>query len=351
MARSALKPAAILLAFPSATRRRLGTYRALKVNNFVLIILLIGYGASQSGVEPKSAYPFLLFLFLVLLFPLSGDPLDQAPPSRLALWPLSRRDRLILRIASLALSPILWFVLAMMLFRRIRPGIGMAFITVAIIVQAISAAARFAPAFDLRKLTPRFPGSVGILLRSNLRQLFSSLDFFLALVFTAGGILYRFLAPHPDPAAFPILAILIALNIGDYAQCLFGRDIASSAMVRYRLLPLRGSSILLAKDLAILLVTLILTAPVHWLAGITYGFAALATGHHASLLHPEPLHAWRLSGSRLYIGVIQGIAGIILAFGAAQSGSRYLLAAIALYCLSISVYGWLWDRRAYSRLY
>ena len=42
---------------------------------------------------------------LVVLFPLSTDPLRKIPPSRLALWPLDRRERWILRLASPWINP------------------------------------------------------------------------------------------------------------------------------------------------------------------------------------------------------------------------------------------------------
>jgi hypothetical protein len=172
----------------------------------------------------------------------------------------------------------------------------------------------------------------------------TSLDIYLALVLSLCSIAYRGLAAKPDPAAFPILAILIALAAGSYAQCLFGRDLESSAVTRYRILPIPGRTILFEKGLAFLLITFLLTAPVHAVVGLTYGFAALAFGHHASIIHAAPLRAWRFSGSRLYIGVIQGVFGIILAFGAAERGSRYLCASAGLYALSLFVYGRIWDR-------
>jgi hypothetical protein len=335
----------ILGAIARATRRRLGTFSALKVNNFFLVIALILYSASQSHVEPTSVYPFLLFLFFVLLFPLSSDPLDQVPRSRLGLWPITTRERIALRLASVALSPVLWLIVLMMLVRRIRPALAIAFITLAIGVQVIAVVGRtvfrIAPSHSALKLVPPFPG----LIRLSLRQMLTSLDVYLALVLSLCSCAYRWFAPKPDPAAFPILAILIALAAGCYAQCLFGRDLESSAMTRYRVFPIRGRAILWAKGLAFLLITFLLTAPVHLVAGLTYGFAALAFGHHASIIHAAPLRAWRFSGSRVYIGVIQGVFGIMLAFAAAERGLAYLAASIALYVASLLLYGWLWDQR------
>ena len=335
----------ILGAIARATRRRLGTFSALKVNNFFLVIALIVYSASQSHVEPTSVYPFLLFLFFVLLFPLSSDPLDQVPRSRLALWPITTRERIAVRVASLALSPVLWLVVFLLFVRRIRPSLAIAFVTLAIGVQTIAvvgrATIRIAPPRTALKLVPPFPG----LIRLSLRQMLTSLDIYLALVLSLCSLAYRFFAPKPDPAALPILAILIALAAGSYAQCLFGRDLESSAITRYRVFPIRGRAILWAKGLAFLLITFLLTAPVHLVSGLTYGFAALAFGHHASIVHAAPLRAWRFSGSRLYIGVIQGVFGIILAFAAAERGFALLAASMGLYAVSIIFYGWLWDRR------
>ena len=49
-----------------------------------------------------------LIMGLVVLFPLSTDPLRKIPPSRLALWPLERRERWILRLASPWINPLTW---------------------------------------------------------------------------------------------------------------------------------------------------------------------------------------------------------------------------------------------------
>ena len=91
---------AILNALRRAVARDLGTFGSLKLNNFFLFIALLIWGALESGVEPKSAEPLLLLLFLVLLVPLSSDPLQKIPPVRLSVWPLGAGQRLVLRLAS-----------------------------------------------------------------------------------------------------------------------------------------------------------------------------------------------------------------------------------------------------------
>jgi hypothetical protein len=83
-----------LRALSRAIRRDLGTFASIKVNNFFLFVALLIYGALNSGLPPKSAYPFLLLLGLLLLFPLSSDPLSRIPPDRLALWPFNPAQRL-----------------------------------------------------------------------------------------------------------------------------------------------------------------------------------------------------------------------------------------------------------------
>jgi hypothetical protein len=75
-----------------AVQRDLGTFEAVKLNNFFLLVALMAYGAIESGLEPKSAEPLLLLLGLLVLFPLSSDPLARIPSSRLRLWPLDRKQ-------------------------------------------------------------------------------------------------------------------------------------------------------------------------------------------------------------------------------------------------------------------
>jgi hypothetical protein len=158
-------------------------------------------------------------------------------------------------------------------------------------------------------------------------------------------LVYRLAIPHPDPAAFPILALVIALAMSTYAQCLFGLDLSASSMTRYRLLPLRGWEVLLAKDLAFLGVLLLLVLPHDAGAGLTFGLTAVAIGHHPSLRSPVRLARWRFTGSRLFPGVLQAVGSLALGFGEVQHGAIYLVLSVVLYLLSLWFYGWYWDRR------
>ena len=89
-------------------RRDVGSFAALKVNNFFLFVLLLIAGNVSVGLPPRSAYPFLLLVGFLLLFPLSSDPLAKIPPMRTAVWPLAASQRTALRIVTVALSPLFW---------------------------------------------------------------------------------------------------------------------------------------------------------------------------------------------------------------------------------------------------
>ena len=90
---------AILRALALAYRRDWTAFQSLAGNNFFLITAFL---LRQAGTF------VYLIMGLVVLFPLSTDPLRKVPPSRLALWPLSGRERWILRLASPWINPLTW---------------------------------------------------------------------------------------------------------------------------------------------------------------------------------------------------------------------------------------------------
>jgi hypothetical protein len=343
---------AILNALRRAVGRDLGTFGSLKLNNFFLFIALLIWGALESGVEPKSAEPLLLLLFLVLLVPLSSDPLQKIPPVRLAMWPLGAGQRLALRLASLGFSPVLWTIAGILLLQRVRPALGLAFLLTAVGVQGGALLGRQieaqAPRWNALRYVPRLPGRLGGLMRKNVREMLSVLDVYIAALLSVGGVGYRFLAPHPDVSAFPILALVVALAMSTYAQCLFGLDLTSTAIMRYRMLPLAGWEILLAKDLAFLGVLFLLVLPVAPGPGMTFGLAALGIGHYPSLCLPAAQQRWRFAGSRLFPGVVQALVALALGFGEFQRGWILLALSAAVYLLSLWLGGRYWDRHRYQ---
>jgi hypothetical protein len=170
------------------------------------------------------------------------------------------------------------------------------------------------------------------------------LDCYVAGALSLGGSVYRFLTPHPDAHAFPILAMLVALALSTYAQGLFSLD-GGAGNVRYRLMPLRGWQILVAKDAAYLTILLLLVAPLSPLPGLTFGLTALAIGHFPSVLGRVPQRRWRFTGGRAWVGAVQVVTGFALGFAESQSGIAYFVAAGVGNAVSIAWCGWLWERQ------
>jgi hypothetical protein len=298
-----------------AVRRDLGTFAALRANNFFLFVALLIAGALESGVMPVSSYPFLAVLGFLLLFPLAADPLAKIPRTRLGGWPLDRRQRLALRLAALAFSPMFW-IAAGVLFATSK--VALALIAIPI---ATHSAAR--PTWHPLRRMPTIPGRPAEPIRANLRQMFTVLDTYLA-------ILVAIVAHSPAiPAdARPILSMLVALSMSTYAQCLFSLD---GSPTRYQLLPLPGWQIVLAKDAAYLIVLLVLTASIAPLASLTFGLIALAAGRRPAVTARLPVERWRFTGGRVFYGCIQLVLGIALS----QAGPIALWLAIPPYAASV----------------
>ena len=295
---------------------------------------LLVYGALQSGLPPWSAYPFLTLLGFLLMFPLSSDPLDRIPSELLGLWPLMPADRVLLRLVSLLLSPILWLAI-LLLLKTGSLSVAVPFVAFVLAGQLIPRSARFTAIVRIPLLPGRFAGLVS----HNARQMLSVLDTWAGILLTIVSGAYRLLSPHPDAAALPILAILIALALSTYPQSLFGLD-TGSAMTRYQLYPLRGWQILLAKDVAFLGILLILVLPLSPLAALTFGLVSLALGHHSSVMLRMPQRRWRFTGGRLLpVGALQVVASVALSFAELRDGPVVLVFVAACYLLTLPVYG------------
>ena len=319
---------AIVRALGRAVRRNLGSFGGLKVNNFFLFTALMVYGALISGVMPVSAYPFLLLIAILLLLPLSSDPLALIPASRRGIWPLRLGDRIALRMASLLLSPVSWIAAAIVI-RTARPGAAIVFGAVVVGVRGIAP-----PAAKPLRWVPRIPGHIGELVRNHAREMFLVLDTYVAIALGAGAALWLRIDPNAPSEARPILAILVALALSTEAQCLFHLDGASGA-TRSRLLPLPAWQILAAKDLAWLAILLLLVLPLDPLAGLTFGLAALAIGRYPALRRRTAMERWRFAGGELRFGIAQVLVGVALAIGESALGPGFLALSAALYAASV----------------
>src|SRR5579872_2802138 len=92
---------AILGALWRAQRRDQKSFESVASNNFFIVTAFF--------LQKAGTFIYLI-LGLVLLFPLSTDPLRKIPRSRLLLWPLESGERRILRAVSPWVNPVTWAI-------------------------------------------------------------------------------------------------------------------------------------------------------------------------------------------------------------------------------------------------
>ncbi len=315
------------------TYRDLQKLGSLAGNNFFLFVFLL---LGQSG-------GFLqVLLGLLLLFPFSSDPLRSIPSERLQQWPLTPRIAFALRLASVWFSPVAWITVGLIVWTK-SFQFAATFVGISALFYALGSLFTWVPAraprLNILSHVPDFGGSIGGLVRKNARELLSILDPYAGLVLTLSATAYRFLSSRPEPDAFMILSMLVALTLSTYALCLFGLDTASG-FTRYLLFPIRGWQILLAKDVAFLTVLLILVAPLHLLAGLAAGLMALTVGHHSSVRYRVPQTHWRFTGGApLTSGLLQAFLMFSAGTLVARTNAWVLLPCVALFAASLWYFG------------
>ena len=330
----------ILAALWRAVWRELRSLNSLTGNNFFLVCMLL-------MLQPQSAYFLLLLLGVLLLFPLSSDPMSKIPASRLAMWPLTRVQLMVLRVASFWLSPVVWIAAAIVLWAA-RPMLGFQFFLIAAVFHAaslgVSAMLARAPNTNLFLHLPPVPTYLGRLVQKNIREALSMLDAYLAAVMAVCGAIFRVVKPDAGPDAFLGVAILTVIALSTYAQCLFALD-SGSGFTRYKLMPLAGWRIIAAKDAAFLLVLFPLVLPLAPVAGLAAGMAALAVGHHASVLHRRPQPRWRFTGgANIETGILQVFCLVSAGVTTYRTTWYFIFVSAAALAASIWYYGRRFDR-------
>jgi hypothetical protein len=327
---------AILKALSVAYRRDWTAFQSLAGNNFFLAtVFFLGNAGSF----------IYLILGLVLLFPLSTDPLRKIPASRLALWPLEPREHRLLRVVSPWINPLTWVIAGLAIW---TVGRTMTFGLWALVAGIFAAGfllsdLPFAPAQGLWRRVPNLPGPLNQLVRKNLREILSTLDFYCALILSLSAIGFRVARVAMPTVAIPTeaymgMALLVVLALSSYAQCLFGLD-GEGGLSRYRLLPLRGWRLLAAKDAAFLLVALALTLPLAPLVGAGAACVALAMGHSPSVHRPRPQTRWRFStGASIVNGIVQ-IVLMAMAASTILTNPVVVLPCVAGWLVSLWWYG------------
>lgn len=326
---------AVLSAVGRALRRDQKDIASIVGNNLFWVTALL---LQDAGV-------FIYFLFgMILLFPLSTDPLRKVPPSRLALWPLEPRERWTLRLTTPWLNPVSWLLAAGAVFvarGKVSLGLWGAFAALIAAVFALSAVPWRARGGAWRAI-PQFPGALNHLVRKNLRESLVTLDFYCALALSLLALAFRAAGKLPADALLP-MTTLVAIALSSYAQCLFGLD-GDSGLERYRLMPLRGWEVLLAKDAAFLAIAIPLALPLAPLAGAAAAFVALAIGHSATIRHHRTQARWRFSsGAPLVEGLTQAIV-IAAAASAVMYSAWFAPLCLAAWLGSLWWFGRLWEQ-------
>ncbi len=297
-------------------------------------------------LRAAGAFVYLL-IGLVLLFPLSTDPLRRIPASRLALWPLERGERWALRALSPWVNPISWLIAALAMWAArgaVTAGLW-AFVAGLVALAILVSNLSLPQGRSLWLYVPGIPGRWRQLVRKNLREMLATLDFYCALLLCLSACLFRLFGGVADRRRRLLaMAVLILLALSSYAQCLFGLD-GVHGLARYRLLPLRGWEALAAKDAAFLLLAIPLTLPFAPLPGLAAALIALAAGHKPTVQRHRPQVRWRFSsGAPLFFGLYQVGLMVGAAAGVFFRGPFVLLACLLIWAWSLGYYGGQWDR-------
>jgi len=321
---------AILRAVGLASYRELRTFDSITGQNFFYLVLLI-------ALQPESAEFFGLLIGALLFFPLSSDPLEKVPADRRKLWPVERRDWLAVRVASLFLSPVVWIAAFVLL--RVGWRLAVQLAVVGLCAHGASyALKKWAPRFNPMRIIPAPPGFTGQIMRLHWREMLTTLDPYVGLLLTVAATLYRLAGGKLDEAALPILSMMIVVTVSTSAQVLIGLDGAGAQ--RYRLMPVAGWKILLAKDLAFLSLLLVLIAPLEIPASLTAGLAALAIGHSRTNQQAVAQQRWRFTSGVMWpTGAFQMFAIFAIGNGVLKYGPLFVALTVAAWLLSVWWYG------------
>lgn len=276
---------ALLGAILKTAYREVRTLNSIQGNNFFFFALLL-------SMQPESMAFIWTVLGLVMMVPALAAPLARIPEIRMKLWPLSVGQKRVLAPFTrpeVQASPWLWRVLPML----------------------------------------------------ELRQIARTLDFWLALLLSVAGTLYRGLSAQPNADAYPVLSLMVVLCLSTLAQNLFALD-GLGGRLRWRLSPVRGYRVLWRKGGVLLGIAVVLTGGLNPVGGLAGMLAALAIGHHFSVLSPMDAGAWRFAMGQFFpYGLLQVIGMFSCGIAAGRGELIYLLLAAVGWLVSSLIYGWI----------
>lgn len=325
----------VLAALVKAVWRDLKTVGSFSGNNlFVAGLTFLFLG------DPGVFVRLSAFIGLVLFIPLSADPLRVLPRDRVTVWPLSTGERRALRILSPWLNPVTWLIAALAVWNHLSMdlyAVTAGLFAIGFVLPSLPPARK-----GVWRRLPNFPGPLNQLIRKNLRETLSTLDFWCGAVVSALSLGFRAAGLLPADALLP-LTILVMLAFSTYAQTLFGLD-GGGGMTRYRLLPVPGWQILAAKDVPFLLASVVMTLPLAPAAGLAAALSALAAGHHGSVTHQSDQVRWRFSaGNSFAMGVFQIVVMSVAA------AAVHAIPLLALPCAGVYAWSTWWCGRLLER--
>jgi len=321
---------AVLKSLRTASKRDRQSLWSFSTNNLFLTALLLGIGGAF----------FLCVMAAVLILPLSGDPLRMLPPDRLRLWPLTQSEGIRLRLVSPWLNPITWAfaTIAVVAAFHGRP----VFVTAVLLIPTVGLTMSWARPrgdYGIWRAVPRFPGMLGQLIRKDLRELLSTLDFWTALALSASCSLFRVLVHELPGDALLVFSLLVVIALSTWAQSCFGLD-RPEGLIRYRLMPLRGWQIFAVKATAFLVVVTILALPLSLPAAWASASMALAVGNAGSI-SVKSQRRWRFSsGVNIWLSVVQIV--LLVATGTASVRISHV---VLIYCFLLLAASCFWFGR------
>ncbi|HKV81419.1 MAG TPA: hypothetical protein VJP02_24945 [Candidatus Sulfotelmatobacter sp.] len=336
--------AAILKITATAVWRERRSLLSVTTNNFfgtIAFFFFFGHFSNHTvGII------FYLLLGTLMLFPLSADPVQKIPPERLALWPLSRLEHWFIRVLAPWFNPITWLFCALVLWSAFDRDVKTAGISAVLMVAILMLISLVPPGgrSNVWRVVPRFPGTLGQLVRKDLRQILSTLDFWLAGFLSCAFLLYRLLAGDVPTEAKTVFSLLVVLALSSVAQTFFALD-GLQGLIRYQVLPVRGWQVLVAKALAWLTIVLVLTAPLSSRVGLSAALAVLPFGCWATVSHRNSQRRWRFASCpTLWSSVAVVVALLSTGVAVFRISIWWAIPAVVASLISIVISGRHFDR-------
>lgn len=314
----------ILKAVAQAAGRRSSSLRQISGNNMFYAGVALTF-----MLDPFAMALFLVLIGLVVFLPSSADPLTTLPRERLELWPLTRRERFALRLASPLLNPVAWLILAGLAYRRLTWGLW-ALVAGFFLGGFLGSAL---PSPNVR--VPWLPaGRLTQLIRKDLRQFAMALDLYCALLLSIPALVLRWRGQLPTESHIPLTGLELVI-LSTMALTLFGLD-GAGGRTRYALLSLPAWQVLLAKGIAYLLLVAAATLPLAPVGGLAGGLVALGVGQWHAVQRPLPQARWRFRASAPFAVSMAQMVLSILAFGlVTQLGPGWIVAPLGFYVASL----------------